>query len=227
MEEEFSYKDTILKVKCDRDISDLVERLIIKKRQELEAYVARDPGFQTAFEPVAVKGGAPEIAKIMASAGKKAGVGPMTAVAGAVSELLVKEAIRMGAVWLVIENGGDLCIYGDRDFNLSVFAGNSPLSSKLGFSINPGKRTYGICTSSGTVGHSISLGEADAVTVFARSTPVADAFATAIANNVGKIEDGLEFAEKHIGKDIDGVYIIKGNKVGRSGKLPNLILTTR
>jgi len=227
MEDQFAYKDTILKVKCDIDISDFIKGFIIKKRQELESYIGRNPDFQTSLEPVGVEKGAPEIINIMADAAEKAGVGPMAAVAGAVSELLVREAVEMGAEWIVVENGGDICIYGNRDFNLLVFAGKSPLSGKSGFSINPGEKSYGICTSSGTVGHSISLGDADAVSVFARSTPVADAFATAIANRVGEIRDGLEFAKRFLGKEIDGVQIIKGGMVGRIGKLPDFILTDR
>ncbi len=225
MEEDFSYKDTILKIKCDRDIGDLVRESVVRKWQELESYIARNKDFRTSFEPVEIGKSAPHVARIMAGAAKMAGVGPMAAVAGTFSELIVKEAIREGVKWIIAENGGDICLYGDREFNLSVFAGGSPLSGKVGFSINPGKNTYGICTSSGTVGHSISLGGADAVTVFARSTPVADAFATAIANRVGSIEDGLGFAKKFIGKGIGGAQIIKGERVGRAGRLPGFFLS--
>ncbi len=224
MEEEFSYRDTILKVKCDRDVGDSVRESIVRKWQELEAYIARDPDFGSSFEPIDLKGGAPEIAEIMADAARKAGVGPMAAVAGTFSELIAKEAVKEGVEWIIVENGGDICAYGGREFNLSVFAGKSPLSGKLGFSINPGKKTCGVCTSSGNVGHSISLGEADAVTVFARSAPVADAFATAIANRVGSVKDGLEFARGFLGKGMDGAVVIKGNEAGQAGRVPRLIL---
>ncbi len=222
-EEDFEYKDTILKVRCDKDISDLVKKFIVEKRQELDTYIARDKEFQISFEPVSVPKSAPEITKIMAAAAEKAGVGPMAAVAGAVSKLLVEEAVKKGAKWVIAENGGDICVYGDHDFVIQVYAGKSPLSNKIGFSLNPGEKTYGICTSSASVGHSISLGKADAVTVFARSAAVADAFATAIANHVDKVEDGIEFAKKFVGKDIDGTVIIKGETVGKIGKTPELL----
>ena len=220
--EEFEYKDTILKVKADRDIGDLVRKFIVEKRQELESYIARNPEFQSSFEPIDVRD-APEIVKILADAGKRASVGPMAAVAGTVSELIVKEAVKRGVGWIIVENGGDICVYGDREFTISIFAGKSTLSNKLGFTINPGKRTYGICTSSASVGHSISLGKADAVTVFARSTPVADAFATAIANRVDEIRDGLDYAKEFIGGEIDGVVIIKGEEIGKIGKIAEIV----
>jgi len=222
-EEEFRYKDTILKVKADRDISDFVKKFVVEKRQELDAYIARDRDFQVSFEPVNVKRGAPEIAKTMAEAAEKANVGPMAAVAGAVSELLVRWSVRKGVKWIIAENGGDICLYGDHDFVVQIFAGKSPLSNKIGFSLNPGEKSYGVCTSSATVGHSISLGKADAVTVFAKSAAVADAFATAIANHVDDVEGGIKFAKKFVGRDVDGAIVIRGEKIGKIGKTPELL----
>jgi len=222
-EDEFEYKDTILKIRCDRDISDLVKEFIVKRRQELDAYITRDPSFRTSFEPIEPKKDAPEIAKMMAAAAKKASVGPMAAVAGAVSELLVREAVKSGVEWVIVENGGDVCLYGDHKFVISFYAGKSPLSNKIGFSLNPGKKTYGVCTSSASVGHSISLGKSDAVTVFARSATVADAFATAIGNNVKEVEDGIRFTKDFVGNELDGAVIVKGKEIGKVGKLPDIV----
>lgn len=221
--EEFSYKDTILKVKADRDIGDFVKKFIIEKRQELDGYIARDRDFQVSFEPVEIKKDAPEIAKMMASAAEKANVGPMAAVAGAVSELLVREAVKMGVKWIIAENGGDICLYGEHDFVISIYAGESPVSNNIGFALNPGNKSYGVCTSSATVGHSISLGKSDAVTVFAKSAAVADAFATAVANHVDEVKDGIIHAQGFIGKEIDGVVVIKGDNIGRAGTVPVLV----
>jgi uncharacterized protein len=223
MQEEFRHKDTILKVKCDKDIGDFVREFIVGKRQEIESYIAKDPSFETSLEPIALKGGAPKIAKIMSEASEKAGVGPLAAVAGTFSELLVKEAIKLGAKWVIAENGGDICVFGDHEFTISLYAGDSPLSNKVGFLINPGAQTYGICTSSASVGHSISFGKADSVTVFAKETPICDAFATAIANRVDTIEDGLDFAKEFVGSEIDGAVIVVGDKVGSIGKTPKIV----
>jgi uncharacterized protein len=220
---DFEYKDSILRVSSDKDIGDFVESFLVEKRQELEAYIAIDKEFASSFEPIALKEGAPEIANIMAGAAGRAGVGPMAAVAGTVSELLVREAVEKGASWIIAENGDDICFFGERNFTISIYAGKSPLSNKIGFLLNPGKRSYGVCTSSASVGHSISLGKADAVTVFAKSAAVADAFATAIANEVDEIEEGLEFARKFTDRDIDGAFIIKGDRIGSVGRLPKML----
>lgn len=228
MEEDFAYKDTILRVKCDRDIGDFVKKFIVEKRQEIEGYIARDVDFKISFDPVAVKKGAPTIARDMADAAKLAGVGPMAAVAGAVSEHLVEAAKKKGVNWIIAENGGDISLFGDREFTISIYAGKSPLSGRIGFSLNPAKldpatKTYGVCTSSASVGPSISLGKSDAVTVFAPSAAVADAFATAIGNSVDEVEDGLKFAKRFVGKEIDGVVIIKGDRIGTLGKVPKIV----
>jgi hypothetical protein len=222
-EERFEYLDTILNIRCDRDIGDLVRPFIVEKRQELESYILKDPNFQTSFEPVDVDNSAPEIVRIMAKASEKAGVGPMAAVAGTVSELIVNEAIENNIEWIIVENGGDICLYGDHEFTISIYAGKSPLSEKIGFSINPGRNSYGICSSSGFVGHSISLGKSDSVTVFAKETPIADSFATAIANMVDEIEAGLSFARAFIGRHIDGVVIVRGEKIAKVGRIPELV----
>ena len=228
MDEDFAYKDTILKVKCDRDIDEFIKKFIVEKRQELDGYIARDAQFRISFDPVAIKKDAPKIARDMAEAAKQAGVGPMAAVAGAVSEHLVEAAKKKGVNWIIAENGGDISLYGDREFTISIYAGKSPLSGKMGFSLNPAEldpatKTYGVCTSSASVGPSISLGKSDAVTVFAPSATVADAFATAIGNSVNEVEDGLKFAKRFVGKEIDGVAIIKGDRVGTLGRVPKIV----
>lgn len=222
MDEEFRFKDTIIRVRCDIDIGDLVRDFIIEKRQILDRYISKNPDFETSLEPIELKN-PPEIANIMANAAKKAGVGPLAAVAGTFSELLVDEAIKRKVGWVIAENGGDICMYGEREFAVSIFAGSSPLSNKIAVSLNPGQNKYGICTSSATVGHSMSFGKTDAVTVFAKSTPIADAFATAIANKVDGIEDGIGAAEEFMGRGIDGVLIIIGDKIAKIGKVPKIV----
>ena len=90
----------------------------------------------------------------------------MSAVAGAVA-LKVGENLkkRFGIKEVIVENGGD--IYADlcQDMDISVFAGSSPLSEKVGLHIEAAYAPLGICTSSGTVGPSLSFGKADAVMI--------------------------------------------------------------
>lgn len=78
----------------------------------------------------------------------------------------------------------------------------------------------GICTSSGTVGHSLSFGKADAVCVISKSSTMADAAATAIGNMVCDKHD-IKSALDH-GTQIEGVLgiaIIIGEHFGAIGDL--------
>ena len=90
----------------------------------------------------------------------------------------------------------------------------------MGLEIKAKDTPLGICTSSGTVGHSLSYGKADAVIVLAPSTTLADAAATAIGNHILKPEDipgGIEFARSIGG--LKGAVIIQGEQVGVWGEV--------
>ena len=80
------------------------------------------------------------------------------------------------------------------------------------------KGCLGIATSSGTVGHSHSLGKADAVTVICKSTALADAYATALCNKICKPDDfeGV-IGEAMKNNDILGLIIIKSDAIGCCG----------
>ncbi|GAG66958.1 unnamed protein product, partial [marine sediment metagenome] len=93
---------------------------------------------------------------------------------------------------------------------VSIFAGESPLSQRIVLRIRAQENYCGICTSSGTVGPSLSFGQADAVTVISDSVLLADAAATAVGNIIKTrkvIEQGLIYAQKI--KGVKGVVIIK------------------
>ena len=121
---------------------------------------------------------------------------------------------------IVVENGGDIFLNVSKDLTIGIYAGKSPLSNKLGLKISSFKTPLGVCTSSGTVGHSLSFGKSDAVTVIAHSASLADATATAVGNLVkGRkdIDKGLEYAQNI--KGIMGTLIIVDDKFGVWGNL--------
>ena len=90
---------------------------------------------------------------------------------------------------IIIENGGDLLVFSREARVVAVYAGeDSPFSFRIGIKLPPGKK-WGVATSSGIVGHSLSFGKADAVVVVAESSAVADAWATSLANRVQEKED--------------------------------------
>ncbi|MCD4669944.1 MAG: UPF0280 family protein, partial [Actinomycetia bacterium] len=78
----------------------------------------------------------------------------------------------------------------------------------------------GICSSSGSMGHSLSLGSSDLVTVMSDSTILADAAATAVANSIKEqadIEKAMSRYKKN--KEIKGLIIIKGDRIGIWGEM--------
>ncbi|ADC69444.1 ApbE family lipoprotein [Methanocaldococcus sp. FS406-22] len=206
------------------------EEIILKNRLELERYILKNPYFLTSYFPVSIEEDVPEIVKLMAIAGEIANVGPMASVAGVIAEMLVK---NIGAKNIIAENGGDICLRAKKDVVVGLYAGNSRITGEVGFRLKKEKirNIYGVCTSSATVGHSVSFGEADAVTVFAKSSAIADAAATAICNySRGRdveemISNALEKADDI--EKIDGVFVVVGDKVGIKGKIPELVKTDK
>ena len=163
----------------------------------------------------------------MTQAADAANVGPMAAVAGALADLAVEEMIKSGAKIAVVEDGGEISVRSSEKLDVMIYAGESSLSKRLGLRILPEDCPLGLATSSGTVGHALSLGFADAATVVAENAALADAAATAVCNAVdskdlaSSIESGLRVAQSIQG--VKGALIIRDNRVGFAGKLPRLI----
>lgn len=195
--------------------------LVRQYRNQLENYIAKNPEFLTAMSPMPLDRLAPPLVQEMFRAAEAAGVGPMAAVAGVVAEYVGRGLQeRLGLAEIVVENGGDIYLERQTAATVAIFAGASPLSNKVGIRLRPGQTPAGICTSSATVGHSISLGRADAVTVLSASTALADAVATRIGNETKQdrdINQALAVAAAIAG--VQGVLIIKGEALGVWGDL--------
>ncbi len=190
---------------------------IIAARQELEHYITGDPFFRSTLEPWPVRSGI-GIVDRMAEAGCAAGVGPMAAVAGAIAWAGVEAMQAAGAEFGVVDNGGDIALVSDREVTIGIHAGISPLSDRLGFVIGPDQAVRGICSSSATVGHSLSFGTADSVTVFSDNPARADAWATAICNRISVDDTSiLDMLDPDL---VDGVFVIIGTWTCRWGRIP-------
>jgi len=212
-------KETDLYIRAKSDLKNQARKLVLKYRRTLEEYIGGHPIFQTSLEPVAVADGAPQIVTGMAEAAQKTGVGPMAAVAGAIAEAVGSKLLDFSPE-VIVENGGDIYLKSLSKRLIGIYAGKSPLTGRVGLEINGEDTPLGVCTSSGTVGHSLSLGQADAVIVLSPSTALADAAATAIGNRILKPEDipgGIEFARSI--KGLKGVVIILGEQVGVWGEV--------
>ena len=193
-------------------------------RAELEEYIQRDPVFQLALDPIDVVDG-PEVAMLMAEASRRAGVGPMAAVAGVLADLAVREMLGAGARVAVVENGGEACFHSDRPMDIAIQAGETPLSRRVGFRLE--EFPVGVATSSGLFSHALSFGEAEAATIFAENAGIADAVATSVANVVKGDDEKVVVEEAvDLGLSIEGVrgvFIIYRGHVGLGGEVPTII----
>ena len=215
-------KETDLHILAARNIAAEGYHFVHRYRNQLENYISAHPDFLTALVPLEQDILAPPIVKGMLKAAAAANVGPMAAVAGAIAEYVGRDLLDAGVGEVMVENGGDIFLKRDKDCVAAIFAGQSPLNEKVGVRLPASLMPLGLCTSSGTIGHSLSLGKADSVTVLAPSALLADAAATRLGNEVsaaGKknINDVLALA-----KSIDGllgVVIICGKHMGAWGEI--------
>lgn len=194
-------------------------KCLSRYRKDIMDYASFHKSFYTSLVPINAADNAPKIVMHMAKAAALAGVGPMASVAGAISQY-VGNALLKYTDEVIIENGGDLFINSKTPRKVLIYAGNSPFSNKIAVSISPSDTPLGICTSAGTIGHSLSFGRADAAVVVSKDTLLADAAATAVGNMVSSPDDingAIEFAASIDG--VDGVLIIIGDKLGAWGNI--------
>lgn len=218
-------RETDLWVLAGRDLSREVREVVFQERRQLESYIAAHPEFLTTLTPWPEDIFAPPVVREMINAARTAGVGPMAAVAGAMAER-VGRALAPLSGEIIVENGGDIYLKVASPATVSLFAGKSPLSHKVGLKIAPELSPLGVCTSSGTVGHSLSFGRADAACILAASTALADAAASGLGNRVqdaGSIAAALEWAAQV--PDILGAVVIVGDKLGAWGQVELVPLT--
>jgi hypothetical protein len=208
-----------LLISSDTNLSDVALKSLSKHRYSLEIYIKSHPDFLMSLLPLPKDDLAPPIVRDMLAKSKICGVGPMAGVAGAVSEFVGYDLLNHTKN-IIIENGGDIFIKTERKLIASVYAGESALSYKVNFIVKPEETPMGICTSSATVGPSLSFGKADAVCVISKSATLADAAASAIGNKVknkNDIKPALDFGIKI--KGVTGIIIILESEMGAIGKV--------
>jgi ApbE superfamily uncharacterized protein (UPF0280 family) len=216
---ELAVKQTDLYIRSRRNLKDKALDSVLKHRGSLESYIGRHPIFLTTLQPYQAEAGAPTIVKEMARVSQLAGVGPMAAVAGAIAEAIGRDLLAFSPE-IIVENGGDIFLKISRKRLVGIYAGQSSFAKRIALEIMPRETPLGICTSSGTVGHSLSLGSADAVIVLSPSTALADAAATALCNIVKAADDIPQAIEKARSiEGLRGLVVIVGHKMGVWGKV--------
>ncbi len=221
----FTYREAVLRICCSR--FDVVTSEIVRQRHRLEDYLTRHPEFQASLVPIEPHPDAPEIARHMAWAAGLVGVGPMAAVAGAMAQWAAQAALATGAEEAIVDNGGDIYLKAVEPVIVSLGTGTSKLADRLAFRVEPDETPIAICSSSGKMGHSMSLGQCDLATIVAKDAALADAAATQAANLIrtpADIDNALERIMRI--RDILGVLLVKDDRIGLAGKLPRLSKTS-
>ena len=212
-------RETDLFISSDSDFRQAAHQSVHRYRGYLESYIKSHPDFLTSLIPLKIDDLAPDIVRDMMKVSQVAGVGPMAAVAGALAEYVGRDLLKLTSN-VIVENGGDIFLKSKDEINIGIFAGDSSFSDKLALKISPEEMPMGICTSSATVGPSLSFGIADAVCVKSKSAAMADAAATMIGNLVKTKKD----IKKAIScgsqiNDVLGILIIAENEMGLWGEM--------
>jgi ApbE superfamily uncharacterized protein (UPF0280 family) len=212
-------KETDLMVSSSKDLRKQTRDSVYHYRRQLEDYIKSKPNFLSTLLSYPEDPFAPEIIREMISATRIFGVGPMAAVAGTIAQLVGRDLLQYTKE-LIVENGGDIFLKTERPVTVSFFAGSSKLSDKLGIVIYPEQMPAGICTSSATVGHSLSLGSADSVCIISSKASIADAAATALGNRItSQFTLKREIESMRESKDIKGGVVIIGKTMASWGEI--------
>ena len=221
----FIHHEAVLRICCDK--FDIVVAEIVRQRRILEEYIARDPEFKTALVPTELRTDAPEVARRMAWAARRVGVGPMAAVAGAMAQIAAEAALTAGAREAIVDNGGDIYLHAVEPVLVALGTGTATLADRLALAVQPHEMPLSICSSSGKMGPSMSFGLCDLATIVAKDAALADAAATQ-AGNLVKTVDDMDAALESILRieGIDGVLLVKDDRVGLAGHLPRIVKTS-
>ncbi|MEM5788361.1 MAG: UPF0280 family protein, partial [Syntrophobacteraceae bacterium] len=213
-------RETDLWIRAVRNLEKEASQAVLNCRLQIENYIASHNSFLRSLTPLPDDPLAPPLVRRMLRAASAAGVGPMAGVAGAIAQA-VAVALKPLSNSLIVENGGDCYLDLSEETTIGIFAGpHSPFTGKIALKFGPSRFPLGVCTSSGTVGHSVSFGKADAITVVSKDAALADAAATRIGNQVNTPADlpgALEIARGI--PNLDGVLITIRDKMGMWGNL--------
>jgi len=223
MRKHFEVGETAVTIVADEQFVPVAEASIFRSRQTIQRFIRQDPLFRLTLEPYPAPEGADPLIVRMCEAAASAGVGPMASVAGAIAERAVRDMREAGAERAIVDNGGDVALLLNESASIGLYAGEHVRG--IGFAVPPREGVFGMCTSSATIGPSISFGVADAATVISANVTLADACATRLGNLVTvRSEESLRAALDDVTAiaGVEGALVVAGDLMAMKGKLPPL-----
>ena len=215
----FSYYYTDILISSNKNVKSRIEKPLKKIYEILNVCIKNEPSFLKSLSPIRIKPSFPPVIKEMCAKSAEFNVGPMAAVAGTVNEYLASYLQKYCDI-LIIENGGDIYIKAERDINVGIYVKNPNFKNRIALRVNAKNMPCGLCSSSGTFGHSFSMGKCDLAIVLAKSAITADAAATALANSIS-CEDDIPGSIAYFKgfEEIKGLLAIKDKKIGAWGSI--------
>lgn len=217
---ELSYRESDIYLSCNKPVDEVkVKDLVKKYYSEVEEYAMCHPQFFASLSPLAVDENAAPIIKDMLGASGLSGIGPFSAVAGAIAWYVGKEILTYcGEV--ILENGGDLFLKTKEDKRIGLYAGKDFEKGFITIKVKGRDYPFGIASSSSKIGPSLNFGRADLVTVIASTSILADTFATAFSNKIKKPQDVKKIIEEAKKCSfIEGIAVVFENKITLWGAL--------
>ena len=216
---ELSYRESILTVVCDDGLRDAAFDALMEARFSIESKISEDPFFGITYDPYEASPGDDPIVRRMCEASK---IADMAGVAGAVALHIAERLLSEGSSHAIVENGGDIAFFSPEPRLVGIFA-DHPVFRDLAFTMSS-DRIVGMCSSSRTVGPSVSLGSSSISTVLSDDVVLADCCATALGNLV-RDEQTLGDAVRTVGSmtGVTGCLACCGDKVAMFGSLPEIV----
>ncbi len=221
----FEIGETAVTVLSDEKYHKTAKDAIFEAREIILAKIAEDSFFKITYDSYPPSEDDSELIRRMCQASELSDVGPMAGVAGAVAVYAVECMVEAGASFAVIENGGDIALKIDREISVGLYSGDNVMKN-IALKVKPQDGIFGICSSSGKIGPSVSFGTSSICTVISDNVILADCCATALGNMIkeGTQEELSSSLEKIASiEHIRGCIASANGLFGMAGDVPELI----
>ncbi len=175
------------------EVIDFCSKEIREQRNILKFWINLYPEIKDSLDPIPAPKNAPLLISAMCEAGKYAHVGPFAAVAGTIAQYIattLHEYLQKKNCCpdVIVENGGDIYTYSSKERHIGIMA-NPKEKCMVGIKLTKEQFPLAICSSSATIGHSLSFGQGDLALILAKNASLADALATRYSNLLRSKQD--------------------------------------
>ncbi len=227
-------EETDLWITAPQNMHHEAAMVVRQLRGHIASWNALQPAFANSLAPVSVPPHAPEVIRRMAAAASLLGVGPMASVAGVIAQLVALHLHTHMAYTLpeapahhndiLVENGGDIYMISSGPRTVGLLP-DPRCHAVVGFMVPASAMPTAVCSSSATVGHSLSLGHGELACVVAPDAAIADAAATAFCNMLQGPDDVERVTTHAAALQQHGIRAVFVQCAGRIGVWGDLELT--